>query len=162
MTKIYPYIFTKNAKATIEVYKDVFGAKLVDWMPYSKEMKPPFELPKDFDYANSTLHAVVDILGVTFAMGDSHGNPPCKGNVDIVIELDSKDEIERIVKKAKSRGFKFGMELQKTFWGGLYASFNDDAEIGWQLNFQEDPLPPRNLPAGDKPVKKTAAKKPKK
>ncbi len=161
MAKIYPYIFPKNAKATIDVYKDVFGAKLVDWTPYNEQMKPPFDLPKDFSYEHSTLHAVVDIMGVTIALGDNLVHAPGHGNVEIVLELDSKVDIERIVERAKARGFKLDMELQKMFWGGWYAKFNDDDGIGWQLNYQEDPMPPRNVPAQTKtkPVKKAATRK---
>ncbi|MHA2260660.1 MAG: VOC family protein [Promethearchaeota archaeon] len=58
-------------------------------------------------------------------------------NVEIVLDLESKDQIEAIYNKAKEIGCEIGMELQKMFWGSYYARIKDPLGIGWQLNFRE-------------------------
>jgi PhnB protein len=127
----------KNGKKAIELYKDLFGAKLVDHMPFSKEMGAEFGFPKDFDYENSTMHAVIDIGGAELMLNDNIMNAPGSGNIEIVLHLDSKKALETIYNKALAKKFKIKMELQQTFWGAWYARFEDSEGIGWQLNFQE-------------------------
>jgi uncharacterized glyoxalase superfamily protein PhnB len=62
MAKINPYLMVENGKEAIELYKDLFGAKFVEHTPFSKKMGGEhFGFPDDFDYENSTMHAILDI-----------------------------------------------------------------------------------------------------
>jgi len=140
LVKANPYLLVKNGRATIELYEDLFGAKLIDHMPLSKEMGKGFGLPEDFNYDNSTMHAVLDIGGAEIMLADNFMGLPGGGNVEIVLHLDSKKQLEAIYNKAKIKKFKIKMELQQTFWGGWYTRFEDLEGIGWQLNFQEQSL----------------------
>lgn len=52
MVKINPYLMVKNGRDAIELYKDLFGAKLVDHTPFAKETGDYLGFPEDFDYEN--------------------------------------------------------------------------------------------------------------
>lgn len=134
MVNIVPYIQVANAKITIDRYKELFGAKLVDHMPFDPSIGTQFGFPEDFDYDKSTMHAVVDIGGGMIYISDSMGPSVSGGAVEIVLDLDSRKEIEGIWRKVKSQGLTVKMELEEQFWGALYGSFLDDDGIGWQLN----------------------------
>ncbi|MCK4287530.1 MAG: VOC family protein [Candidatus Lokiarchaeota archaeon] len=59
---------------------------------------------------------------------------PGKGtsnNVEIVLDLKSKGQIDKIYNKTKELECKIGMELQQTFWGSHYARFEDPIGIRW-------------------------------
>jgi len=71
--KIVPYITVPDARKTIEVYRDLFGATLVDYMPFTKEVGQGFGFPDDFDYENSTMHASIDIDGALIYLSDGAG-----------------------------------------------------------------------------------------
>jgi len=139
LVKANPYLSVKNGKAAIELYKELLGAKLVDHMPFTEEAGKDFGFPKDFDYDNSTMHAVLDVGGAELMLSDNIMGLPPGGNVEVVLHLDNKKQIETIYKKAKAKNFKIKMELQQTFWGSWYARFEDSEGVGWQLNFQEQP-----------------------
>ncbi len=117
MVKTIPYLLVKNGREAIMLYEDMFDAKLVEHQPFSKEIGAQFGFPDDFDYESSTMHAQLDIEGASFYLSD---NPDSKfdssGNVELVLDLDSKAQIERIFNKAKENGSKIKMELEKTFW----------------------------------------------
>jgi len=138
MVKTNPFLLVKNGKEAIELYKELLGAKLVNHMPFSKEIGAEFGLPDDFDYDSSTMHAVIDVGGAEIMLADNTMGIPGSGNVEIVLHLDSKEQLETIYKKAKDKEFKIKMELQKTFWGAWFARFEDSEGVGWQLNYQEE------------------------
>lgn len=158
LIKTNPFLLVKNGKAAIELYKELLGAKLVDHMPFTKEMGKEFGFPKNFDYNNSTMHAVLDVKSAEIMLADNTMGAPGGGNVEIVLHLDNKKDLEEIYKKAKAKKFKIKMELQKTFWGAWYARFEDSEGVGWQLNFQEES---RESPKKE-PRKTTPKKSPKK
>ncbi|MFW9856316.1 MAG: VOC family protein [Candidatus Thorarchaeota archaeon] len=137
MVRIVPYLTVKNGKQAIELYKTIFNARLVDHEAFSPETTADFSLPKDFDYANSTMHAELDIGGSAIFLSDNVG-PPFESStqlVEIVLDIDTKEEIEFIYAKVQESGCKIKMELQQTFWGAIYARFSDPFGIGWQLNY---------------------------
>jgi PhnB protein len=58
-------------------------------------------------------------------------------NVKIVLDIESKEQIDKIYIKVKELKCKIRMEFQQTFWGEYYARFEVPIGIGWQLNFRE-------------------------
>jgi PhnB protein len=58
-------------------------------------------------------------------------------NVHLMVETDTEEEARDLYAKL-SAGGKIHMELQKTFWGALYANFSDKFGVQWMINF---PLP---------------------
>ena len=71
MVKISPYLMVKNGQKAIELYKDLFGVKLVEHTLFPKESGSFFGFPDDFKYENSTLHAILDIKGDILMLSDN-------------------------------------------------------------------------------------------
>ncbi|MHA2131747.1 MAG: VOC family protein [Promethearchaeota archaeon] len=139
MVKINPYLMVKNGKESIELYKYLFGAKVMEHMPFSKEMGgESFGFPEDFDYENSTMHAVLDIDGATIMLSDNPMGKSGSGNVQALITVDSKEAIEEINKKVLEKKFNIIMPFEKRFWGSWYMMFEDSDGIGWQINYSEE------------------------
>ena len=129
----------KNGKEAIELYKDLIEAKLVDHMPFTKKMGGEgFGFPDDFDYENSTMHAVLDIGGAVVMLSDNPMGKQGSGNVQVLITFDTKEELDKINEKIQKKKFNIIMPYKKTFWGSWYMMFEDSYGIGWQLNFSEE------------------------
>ncbi len=135
MAKLVPYLLVKNSLEAIESYKKVFEAELVDHNKFTPEIGKQMGLPDDFDYEHSTMHASLNLLGDPIYMADSLAEASGR-RVEVLIEADSRDQIEGIYKRALENGYKPTMELQETFWGAVYCSFVDPFGIGWQVNYQ--------------------------
>jgi uncharacterized glyoxalase superfamily protein PhnB len=139
MAKINPYLMVENGKEAIELYKDLFGAKLVEHTPFSKKMGGEhFGFPDDFDYENSTMHAILDIKGAVIMLSDNPMGKTGSGNVQILITLDSKEEIDKIHEKVHKKKFIIIMPLEKRAWGMWFLMFEDCYGIGWQLAYSDD------------------------
>ncbi|MBY9012966.1 MAG: glyoxalase/bleomycin resistance/extradiol dioxygenase family protein [Candidatus Lokiarchaeota archaeon] len=132
MVKINPYLMVKNGKEAIELYKDLFGAKLMDHLPFAKESAEYFGFPDDFDYDNSTMHAVLDIGGAMVMLSDNPMGKQGSGNVQVLITYDTKEELKKINEKVLEKKFTIIMPLEKTFW------FEDSNGIGWLLAYSEE------------------------
>ncbi|MBY9021156.1 MAG: glyoxalase/bleomycin resistance/extradiol dioxygenase family protein [Candidatus Lokiarchaeota archaeon] len=127
-----------NGKEAIELYKDLFGAKLVDHTPFAKEAAEYFGFPDDFNYDNSTMHAVLDIRGAVVMLSDNPMGKSGSGNVQVLITFEAKDELDKINEKILKKKFTIIMPLEKTSWGSWYLMFEDSFGIGWQLSFFEN------------------------
>jgi len=138
MAKINPYLMVENGKESIELYKELFGAKQLVHMPFQKEMGASMGLPDDYDYENSTMHAELEIGGAKIMLSDNAMNRSENGNVMIFLDLDSKKEIDEIYEKVKKKKFKIVMDLSKTFWGAWFLMFEDSNGIGWQVAYGEE------------------------
>ena len=128
----------KNGKESIELYKYLFGAKVKEQMPFPKEAGERFGFPDDFDYENSTMHAVLDIGGGIVMLSDNPMQKSGSGNVQVLLTLDSKETLDDIHGKVQEKKFTIIMPLEKTFWGSWYMMFEDSDGIGWQINFTEE------------------------
>lgn len=131
--KVIPYISVPNAMKAIAVYEKLFDARLVDRMPFDETVGASMGLPDDFDYENSTMHAALDFSGAEVYISDSMGEAAL-GPVEILLDFDSREEIEGVWAKVKKMGLRVVMELEPQFWGALYGRFVDNDGVGWQLN----------------------------
>ena len=95
----------KNGKKAIELYKELFDAKLVDHRPFSKEMGSELGFPDEFDYENSTIHAELDIDDATVMLSDNTMEKLGGGNVQVLLALDSKKKLEEINEKVQKMNF---------------------------------------------------------
>lgn len=139
MVKINPYLMVKNGKKSIELYQYIFGARVLEHMPFTKEMGGKFfEFPDEFDYENSTMHAVLEIGGAIIMLSDNPMGKFGSGNVQVLITVDSKDAIDEINKKVMEKKFNVIMPLMKRFWGSWYMMFEDFDGIGWQIMYSEE------------------------
>jgi uncharacterized glyoxalase superfamily protein PhnB len=131
--KITPHISVPNAKKTIEIYKQLFGAKIIDHMPFDKNIGVSMGLPESYDYENSTMHAVLDFKGTEVYIADSMGEKH-SGPVEIVLDFEHREDIETVWNQVKKMNLQIVMELEPQFWGALYGRFIDNDGVGWQLN----------------------------
>ena len=137
--KIIPYLLVKNGLEAIELYKNIFKAELTEHQKFSPEIGKQMGFPNDFNYENSTMHAKLNFFNEWVYLADSAEVQDEKSfrNVEVLLELDNKADIDEIIKKAKESNFTFLMEYEKTFWGAWFARFKDTMGINWQVNFQE-------------------------
>jgi PhnB protein len=141
MVNAIPYLAVPNAKEALELYKKTFDIEVIGHMAYSKEMGEQMGFPKDFDYENSTMHSEFNLAGGRVYMADDNsGKDAGVQKIDVLLEIDSKEQIENFYNNAKKNGFEVVYELEKTFWGAWFARLVDPFGIGWQMNFQEDSL----------------------
>ena len=91
MVLAIPYLIVENGKESIKLYKELFDAKVLEHMPFTKEMGKQFGHPDDFDYENSTLHAELEIYGAKLMLTDNKAGESGGGNVEILLQLDSKE-----------------------------------------------------------------------
>lgn len=122
-----------NAKKAIETYKELFGATLDDWMPFDEKVGVEMGLPADTKWEETTMHSQLDIGGAKINMSDS--GPMERGKVDVLLMLDSKEQIEEIWARVKEKGYTIIMEMEVQFWGAMYGRFIDEYGVGWQLNY---------------------------
>lgn len=139
MFKIVPHISVPTAKKTIEVYKELFDGVLVEHMPFDPQVGKEMGLPDGFDYENSTMHAVMDLDGATIYIADSMAQGKSNGPVEIVLEIDSREKLDRIWSRVKSMNLTVIMELEMQFWGAIYGRFVDQDGVGWQLHHYPEP-----------------------
>lgn len=128
----------ENGKKAIELYKELFGAKLVDHTPFTEETGLYFGFSEDFNYENSTMHAILDINGAIIMLSDNALRKPGSGNVQVLLTLDSKEEFDKVNNKVQEKKFTIIMPCEKTSWGSWFLVFEDPFGIGWQINFPED------------------------
>jgi PhnB protein len=136
--KLIPYLLPINAKKAISYYEKLFNAKLIDHEKFNPKMGKQFGFAEDFDYENSTMHATIEINGSTVYLADSNKPKVRARNTEIVLELESEDEINTFYKNAIKYDCEILMPLEKTFWGAFYTRFVDKFGIGWQLNYTID------------------------
>ena len=134
----------ENGNNAIELYKDLFGAKVVEHRPFTKEVGAQMGWSDDFDYENSTMHAELDIEGATVMLSDNPDTSPMGevkafNNVYVLVTVDSKEKIDKINEKVLEKKFAVTMPLEKTFWGSWFLVFQDSFGIGWQIAYSEEP-----------------------
>jgi uncharacterized glyoxalase superfamily protein PhnB len=157
MVKLIPTVTVPNALDTIELYKDLFSAKLLSRVPFNAQMGSNLGLPEDFDYEHSTMHAELDFgNGAILYLSDRHADSS-QGSlpIEIYVELDSKAQVESIWQKVQDRAFNVLLPMQKTFFGSWYLRFVDSDGTPWQVAFPESPQP--GAPA-EKPAKAAGKK----
>lgn len=86
-------------------------------MPFPKEISSQFGFPEDFNYENSTMHAILDVGGGVIMLSDNPMGKSGSGNVQVLVTLDSKEELDKIHQKVQKKKFTILMSLEMTFWG---------------------------------------------
>ncbi|HCC06633.1 MAG TPA: VOC family protein [Clostridiales bacterium] len=128
MKKIIPNINFKNCKEALDYYKEIFGGEIKNLQ--KSDNTPGFE-GQEGKIIHVELHINDQcILYLVDAMGDSAES----GNMDLILELDSEEEINKLY-KALSKDGTIKFELQKTFWGAQHAIITDCFGVTWGLNY---------------------------
>ncbi len=136
MTKVIPYVMVKNALNAINTYTEVFDAKVLMREKFNEHVAKDMNLPKDFDFENSTMHARIQVGDTLIYLSDDPEAETKTNQIELNIEFSSEEEIKKVFEKCKSKGWYIGMNLDKMFWGALYAKVKDPFGIGWQFNFE--------------------------
>lgn len=141
MATINPYlIFNGNCEEAFLFYKSVFGGEF----PYIGKFKDmpatenAYELSEE--EANRIMHVCLPI-GQTVLMGsDSNsasGDVVFGGNMSISINVESKDEADRIFNGLSAGGNAY-MPMSNTFWGAYFGMFTDKFGVNWMVNFDKN------------------------
>ncbi len=144
MAKVNTYLnFPRNTEEAFNFYKSIFGgefgndgiARFRD-IPHTEGMPPIAEEDKDL-----IMHIELPILGTHVLMAtdapESMGfNVNFGNNVHISLELDSREETDRLF-KGLSDGGKITMDLQDMFWGSYYGTCIDKYGVQWMFSYVE-------------------------
>lgn len=130
MKNITPNITVENCQNVLDFYKDTFGGEIKNLqMADGKDMFKGHE--------GKIIHAELHINDAcVIYLNDDLGSKQKGSNIQLVLEMDSKEEIERVYKALSEKG-AVQYELQKTFWGSYHAVLTDQFGILWGLNYSE-------------------------
>jgi PhnB protein len=131
MKNIIPEIFVDNCKEALEYYKEIFGGEIKNVQ--LADGNPMFK-GKEGKIIHSELHINKNcIIYLVDILSEEHDSK----NVNILLELENEEEINKIYTLLKNKGsVKF--ELQKTFWGAYHAVVTDINGIIWGLNYSNN------------------------
>lgn len=128
MKRITPELAIDNCSEVLEFYQRVFGGKI-----QNVQKADGIEMFKGHE--GKTIHAELRINDECLLyMNDNFGKKTAGGNIHLVLEMDSEEELNRIFDALSERG-SVGFAPQKTFWGAIHAVVTDYAGITWGLNF---------------------------
>lgn len=128
MKKIIPNIAVENCKEVLEYYKEVFGGEIKNLqLADGKEM---FE-----GHEGKIIHAELHINGdCILYLNDDFGNKPAAGNISLILQLDSEEEINKLFDTVSEKG-NVVFPLQKTFWGSYHAVVVDCYGTTWSMDY---------------------------
>lgn len=138
MATINPYLnFPGNTEEAFNFYKSVFGGDFNGGI-YRFRDTPEAEKLSEAD-KNKVMHVSLPIGNRNILMGtdalESMGFKVNNGNnFYIAITPESREEADRLF-KGLSAGGVVEMEMQDTFWGAYYGSFQDKFGIRWMINY---------------------------
>lgn len=135
MRSVEPYLnFAGNTREAFEFYRTVFGAELSS--DYSYADFGDESNPEDRDLV---AHMSFEIVPGIHLMGSdvpskSRGEFKVGNNGYINLNPESEEEA-RSIYESLSAGGRIEMELAKTGWADLYASFFDKFGVAWMINY---------------------------
>ncbi|HZJ10263.1 MAG TPA: VOC family protein [Trueperaceae bacterium] len=136
MKSVEPYLnFDGNTLEAFEFYRSVFGGEFNQKFTYA-DLGGGEPAPEDKDRIG---HIGFEIAPGTFLMGSdvpAHGKDDFKLGTNVYINLnpESMEEAKRLF-DGLSAGGRVEMELAKTGWADLYASFFDKFGVAWMINY---------------------------
>ena len=138
MKSINPYLlFAGKAEEAFNFYKSIFGGEFLNIQRYKDSSEPDYIRPADLD---KIMHIYLKIKDDIFLMGcdalEPKGHEVTFGNnVYINFNMESEEEAKRIFDELSAGGL-VQMNIQKTFWGGLFGMVKDKYGMSWMINYQ--------------------------
>jgi PhnB protein len=132
--KVIPYLaFDGNAEEAMNYYKEALNGEIVYIMRYGDND----EIPVSEAYKKKIMHGQVKLGEDLIYFSDMReGDRVTHGNhMEININFDSVDQLEKAYNLLKVMAKEISMELQDTFWNAKFASLIDQFGIGWSLNY---------------------------
>lgn len=128
MKKVIPNIVVKDATDALDFYQETFGGEIKNFQLTDKTNAFHHEEGK---LLHAELHINDDCV---IFINESFDDNIVESNVNIVITLDSEDEINSIYDKLIENGQPI-FELQITFWGSYHAVVKDCYNVTWSLDY---------------------------
>jgi PhnB protein len=141
MTTINPYlIFNGNCEAAFLFYQSVFGGEF-PYIGKFEDMPAGDNTPElSEEEGNRIMHVSLPIGQAVLMGSDSNsasGDVVFGGNVSISVNVESKDEADRIFNGLSVGGNAY-MPMADTFWGAYFGMFTDKFGINWMVNFDKN------------------------
>lgn len=141
MTTINPYlIFNGNCEEAFLFYKSVFGGEF-PYIGRFKDMPADGSTPElSEEEGNRIMHVCLPIGSAVLMGSDSNsasGDVVFGGNMSISVNVESRDEADRIFNGLSSGGNAY-MPMADTFWGAYFGMFTDKFGINWMVNFDKN------------------------
>ncbi len=131
MKSIIPSIAVMNCSDALDFYKLVFGGeiKMVKTADSSEMFK---------GHEGKIMHSELHIApNCVLYFTDLFGEGTEHTNIQLVLEMDSKEQIEKVYSELTKEGATVIFELQKAFWGAYHAVVKDKFAVTWGLNYTE-------------------------
>lgn len=120
MKSASPFVYVANVSESIEYYQSVFGGEI-------KILN---------EHAGKILHAELHLGNSLIHFSDTYGRRPISENVNIILQMESEDEIRNVYDSLIKDGGKTTVELADTFFGALHGQVSDkNNNINWVLNW---------------------------
>lgn len=131
--------FKNNCEEAFNFYRSILGGEYealsrYGELPQQEGMPPIAEEDK-----NLVMHMTLPIGNTTKLMGSDMAGNWAAGlnsgnNFSVSLETESKEEADAIFTGLSADG-KVTMDMQDTFWGSYFGSFQDKFGINWMINF---------------------------
>lgn len=128
MKSITPDITVENCADALEYYQSLFGGE-------QKNVQKADGQPMFAGHEGRIIHSELHINDrCVIYLVDRFGEKGKGSNINLVLEMDSEEEINRLY-SALSMDGSIQFELQKTFWGAHHAMVTDRFGVSWALNY---------------------------
>jgi PhnB protein len=138
MKTVHPYLnFAGNTEEAFTFYRSVFGGEFTGISRFRDMGGAEMGIPEDeldrvanmgLPLANGVMLMGTDTVSTWQTL--TQGN-----NAYIMLDCESAEEAQRLF-SALSAGGRVEMELQKTEWAKLYASFVDRFGVQWMVYYE--------------------------
>ncbi|EUJ46993.1 VOC family protein [Listeria riparia] len=141
MAKLYPYLNFENAKESMDYYKDVFGATLLQRMPMDENMAKAWGVSTE-NLENTTIHGGFVVLGNTIFCSDRFGDADSfSSSVTLMLDFNSEDAddvaaLDALYKRVTESGVEIIDPLKEQFWGGKMGIIKDKYGLLWMFHAQ--------------------------
>jgi PhnB protein len=127
MAKLYPYLYSNDAKSQARFYAEAFGGEIVGIQTFA-------DVPGMEDsIQDKVMHLVLQMAGITIFMADSVSEPVHRGNgLDLTMEFKTEDEARTVFQKLSDGGSVI-IPFQRMFWGAMFGRVEDRYGVRWQI-----------------------------
>lgn len=129
MKSIIPNIAVVNCRDALEFYKSVFGGEI-------KMVKTADSSDMFKGHEGKIMHSELHVSqNCVMYFTDMFGERAQHTNIQLVLEMDSKEQLEKVYAELAKEDAIIIFELQKTFWGAYHAVLKDKFAVTWGLNY---------------------------
>ncbi|AQY50627.1 hypothetical protein PWEIH_15273 [Listeria weihenstephanensis FSL R9-0317] len=141
MAKLYSYLSFENAKESMEYYKEVFGATLLERNQMDENMAKEWGMSTE-NLEDTTIHGGFVVLGNTIFCSDRFGKgEPFSSSTTLMFDFNSEDAeevaaLDALYKNVTDSGVEIIDPLEEKFWGGKMGIIKDKYGLLWMFHAQ--------------------------